>query len=465
MRSRPTPEDAANANRPATEETQEFERALDTICAGIRDPVVKLRFIRESFDHFHRVRRRVTWIPMAVLRRAVYRWLSVERFRPMLAAGRLAPFAQSRLRRAILVGRLLALTASGLAITILAGIVATVAVVVPATLARTTTPTPQNDLRPEPRPVAAPRYDEPSAHDGAAPKSVWLVEQGKGWELYSNGLRIDTTLAVKHEARRFHVFSDEGMLPEVHEAPVGILFHTSESDVWPLEESFNENLRVSSQRLLRYIQRKRIYNYVIDRFGRVFRIVDDECKANHAGYSIWGSGGRYYLSLNNAFLGICFESRWEGSRALPITAAQFHAGRVLTECLRDRFAISPDMCVAHGIASVNPHKHLIGHHLDWARGFPFEDLGLPDQYRRPTPSVEVFGFGYDDYFVRTMGEPWPGVAMAEAALEREAQIVGCSVDDLRRRKQTLYDSWLAEQTRDEREAEAAEAQVGKGHGG
>ena len=67
------------------------------------------------------------------------------------------------------------------------------------------------------------------------------------------------------------------------------------------------------------------------------------------------------------------------------------------------------MCVGHGLVSVNPKKHLIGHHLDWARGFPFEAFGLPDQYARLAPSVAIFGFGYDDDFLKVMGEPWPGV--------------------------------------------------------
>jgi len=100
------------------------------------------------------------------------------------------------------------------------------------------------------------------------------------------------------------------MGPEQAE-PVGILFHTSESDVWPMDESNNERLRVSSQRLLTYIQRKRLYHYVIDRFGRVFRVMNDASKANHAGFSIWRRGDDVYLNLNHAFLGICFETRWE----------------------------------------------------------------------------------------------------------------------------------------------------------
>ena len=42
--------------------------------------------------------------------------------------------------------------------------------------------------------------------------------------------------------------------PERTTKPVGILFHTSESDIWPLEGPFNENLRDSRQRLLRYVR-------------------------------------------------------------------------------------------------------------------------------------------------------------------------------------------------------------------
>ena len=41
------------------------------------------------------------------------------------------------------------------------------------------------------------------------------------------------------------------------------------------------------QRLLRYVQQNRLYHYVIDRFGRVYRVVAEESKANHAGHSVW----------------------------------------------------------------------------------------------------------------------------------------------------------------------------------
>jgi hypothetical protein len=290
----------------------------------------------------------------------------------------------------------------------------------------------------------------PALPAGVAPASIWLVEKGEGWEQYSNGLRIDTSFAVEGEPRRYRLFeAGSGMQGEVLERPAGILLHTSESDIWPLDEAHNQSLRTSSHQLLRYLQRNRVYNYLIDRFGRVFRVVAEATKANHAGKAIWTKGTQVYLNLNSAFLGICFETRWEGGRALPITQAQLAAGRNLTDYLRKCWEIPPDMCVAHGLASVNPQKHLIGHHLDWARGFPFEAFGLPNQYLRPAPSVAVFGFQYDEQFLSVMGEPWAGVREAERILAAEAAAQGKTVDAIRRERQDLYDRWLSEQTRDQ----------------
>jgi hypothetical protein len=295
---------------------------------------------------------------------------------------------------------------------------------------------------------------------GVSPAAIWMVEKGEGWEQYSNGLRIDTSFAVAGEPRRFREFDRaNGMQEAVHTKPVGILFHTSESDIWPLDEAHNESLRTSSHGLLRYLQRNRVYHYLIDRFGRVFRVVEETDKANHAGMAVWNQGDRLFLSLNNAFLGICFETRWEGGRALPITQAQLAAGRNLTDYLRGRWSVPPDMCLGHGLASVNPKKHLIGHHLDWARGFPFEAFGLPNQYLRPAPSVAVFGFQYDEQFLGVMGEPWAGVREAERTLVAEAATKGSTVEELRRERQDLFDRWLAEQTKDQ---EASSASTGPG---
>jgi hypothetical protein len=152
---------------------------------------------------------------------------------------------------------------------------------------------------------------------------------------------------------------------------------------------------------------------------------------------------------------VSFETRWEGGRALPITRAQFEAGRRLTDYLRDKWSIEAEMCVTHGLTSVNPRKHLIGHHVDWARGFPFEAFGLPDQYRRASPAVALFGFGYDERFLAVMGEPWPGVAEAERQLQADAAAAGRATDDLRRERARTYDLWLDEQSRDAEMAERA----------
>ena len=221
---------------------------------------------------------------------------------------------------------------------------------------------------------------------GVAPAAIWLVEKGPQWELYSNGLRIDTGLTVKGSAARFPRLrrARATLEPHVRNAPVGLLFHTSESDVWPLEAAYNENLRGTSQGLLRYVQKNRLYHYVIDRFGRVYRVVAEESKANHAGHSVWASAGRVYLNLNHAFLGVSFETRWEGAKALPITQAQLAAGRNLSDYLRQRYEIAPEMCVTHGLTSVNPQEtsHRTSHGLG-AR--------LPVRRLRPARPVPAFG--------------------------------------------------------------------------
>ena len=111
--------------------------------------------------------------------------------------------------------------------------------------------------------------------------------------------------------------------------------------------------------------------------------------------------------------------------------------------------IRPEMCVTHGLTSVNPKKRLIGHHMDWARGFPFEAFGLPDQYQRAAPSVTLFGFGFDEDFLKVMDKPWPGVAEAFRRLEGEALVSGKSLDEVRLERQLLFDRWWALQSQGE----------------
>ena len=441
----------SDAGRPAAQRRpgSDFVGALEEKSRTIQDPVAKLRYIRGALARYQEADRKLQAVP-SPLRALIYKATRFDRVQPLLTtnpnggpvpATKTAPPRRARLGRHVL------------------GLVAAVALVAAAYQA--TRPVGAEPPRPV-APATAPPVAEslPALPSGVAPSRIWLVEKGGGWELYSNGLRVDTTYTTAGDPRRFRVFDAQaGMQETTYDRPVGILFHTSESDIWPLEESFNEKLRDSSQGLLRYLRRNRVYNYLIDRFGQVFRVVEEGDKANHAGHAVWTQGDKVFLSLNNAFLGVSFETRWEGGRALPITQAQLAAGRSLTDCLRQRWGIPADMCVTHGLTSVNVQKHLIGHHLDWARGFPFEAFGLPNQYEKPAPTVALFGFGYDDRLVSVLGEPWAGVREAERRLADEASGLGKTVAEVRKERQGRFDAWLAEQVKDQEEAEAQ-----RGHG-
>jgi hypothetical protein len=428
---------------------KDFVLALEEKSRAIRDPVEKLRYIRGSLARYQEADRRLQAVRFSPLRRLLYRLSPLHGLRQLLTTNPWGTTPEATRRPA---WRSKAPALAAALVATIAGVTATgYHFSRPAAAAPALLPTPA------PPPAAE---NLPPLPAGVSPAAIWMVEGGEGWEQYSNGLRIDTSFAVGGEPRRFRVFDRaSGIQEAVQTTPVGILFHTSESDIWPLDEAHNESLRTSSHGLLKYLQRNRVYHYLIDRFGRVFRVVEETDKANHAGMAVWSQGDRLFLSLNNAFLGICFETRWEGGRALPITQAQLAAGRNLTDYLRGRWSVGPDMCVGHGLASVNPKKHLIGHHLDWARGFPFEAFGLPNQYLRPAPSVAVFGFQYDEQFLGVMGEPWAGVREAEQTLVAEAATKGKTVDELRRERQDLFDRWLAEQTKDQ---EASSASTGPG---
>jgi predicted heme/steroid binding protein len=429
---------------------------LEARARAIRDPVDKLRFLRGSLDRFESLDDRLQGLPGAPLRWAAGYLSGVEEVRPLFSRnplGALEPPRRTRplprrARRTLNVAAVLLVAAAGLALAASYPLRAT-----REPLATAATPPP-------------PQKASGEAHAGtvtlaraAAPERIWLVDSGASFELYSNGLRIDTTWAVRGEPRRYRVFTGAaGMGAEVHDRPVGIVYHTSESDLWPLEESFNQKLRDSSQDLLRYLRRKQVYHYLVDRFGRVYRVVEEKDKANHAGMSIWAAGDRLYLNLNGSTIGVSFETRWEGGRALPITRAQLEAGRSLSDYLRHKWQIAPELCVTHGLASVNPRKHLIGHHLDWARGFPFQEFSLPDHYQTESPAVRL-GFSWDEPFLAVMGEPWPGAAAAARRVSEEAAAKGRSAEQERRERARTYDRWLAELTRDadtaEREASRA----------
>ncbi len=254
---------------------------------------------------------------------------------------------------------------------------------------------------------------------------VWLVEQSDSLEVYSNGLRVDLTFAVSNRPRRpFPIFPLAGGAEQKAEGntPVGIVYHTTESNLAPFEEEENRRLRIFGRSLIEVVRQDRSYHYVIDRFGRVYRVVQESDAANHAGASIWADGQGVYVNLNDSFLGVSFEGQ-TGSID-EVTEAQIAAAKVLTEMLRSRYGIATEDCVTHAQVSVNPRNMLIGEHTDWAGKFPFAGVGLPDNYSIPLASLYVFGFGYDSVFLRMTGTRWRGLDLAELQVAKRAAAEG-----------------------------------------
>jgi hypothetical protein len=251
---------------------------------------------------------------------------------------------------------------------------------------------------------------------------VWPVEKNSHFEIYSNGLRIENQYAVSHRPRTYIAFindNSEGTGGERRSDPAGIVYHTTESLQAPFESSQNNLLKRVGESLLDYVQRRRCYNFLIDRFGRVFRIVNESDAADHAGHSVWADDRHFYVNLNDSFIGISFEAETGGGETRTIAgSAQVRAAAMLTEMLRSRYKIPARNCVTHAQVSVNPSNMQIGYHVDWASSFPFEELGLPDNYATPSPAVSLFGFAFGASY-----EQHAGVRLAAGAVEAESALV------------------------------------------
>jgi len=277
--------------------------------------------------------------------------------------------------------------------------------------------------------------------DARAVPNVWLVEKTADSETWSNGLRIDNHFLVTTHTRSYLAFPTDGTSPERRNAPAGIVFHTTESSQAPFEESENQELKKIGESLLEYVRRRAAYNFVVDRFGRVFRVVPEEQTANHAGYSAWADADWFYINLNDGFLGVSFEAASPGGLA----PAQVSSARVLIEMLRHRFEIAASNCITHAQVSVNPSNMLGGLHVDWAAGFPFEAVGLTDNYPVPSPLVWGLGFDYDAHFKGKAGEPLrAGIDDAEAILTAKAAAAGLSRPAYKERLRESYREMLAQ---------------------
>ncbi len=274
------------------------------------------------------------------------------------------------------------------------------------------------------------------------PEKVWQVEHKDNYERYSNGGRISTEYETDNHQRAYYVLShaDDKTSAQsaAHRDPIGIVYHTSESDLVEFTADNNESIETHTRGLLQFVQRKRAYNYVIDRFGQIYRIVRDEQAANHAGHSVWADKQGVYVGLNESFLGVCFETRSD-AHAEQLTEAQLVAGRLLTQILRSRYQIDDADCVVHGLVSVNPDNMRVCYHHDWAHNFPFAAMGLSDKYQIAPVAISEFGFTYDDDIVAQLGGAmWPGAVAAAAEFDRRAAAVNTRPDNLRRQMRERY---------------------------
>src|SRR5205085_29547 len=292
-----------------------------------------------------------------------------------------------------------------------------------------------------------------------------LAEQGDGYEFYSNGVRVLNEYETAGERREFYRFPVDAVARGADDGerltrPLGIVFHISEGDQLPFDNEYNASLQTHSKALLEYARAHRLYNYVIDRFGRVYRVVRDEETANHAGNSAWSDGRDLFVNLNASFIGVCFEGQSRRGKAVGadgINEAQIYAARQLTAVLRSKYQIADANCVTHGLVSVNPSNKLMGYHTDWVAGFPFAALDLTDKYQTEIAAISRLGFGYDSaYLSAAGGKRWPGLDKADAALRDAAQQGSTSVDERRRALQEVYERLYARQRALEKEMPGAE---------
>lgn len=275
------------------------------------------------------------------------------------------------------------------------------------------------------------------------PDSVWQVEQTAAYENYSNGLRIEKQYTIANSPRtRYRVFRRERPSMDKFEwksGVIGIVYHTTESHVASFQQSNTAVQTKSDLWTIGDIQKRRCYNYVIDRYGRVWRVVDEASVAWHAGRSIWSDVKGTYVDVNESFIGIAFEAQTYDDSQATATPAQIHSAHALTDMLRSKYKIPSYNCVTHAQVSVSAEFMKVGHHTDWAGNFPFVAMGLPDNYALPLPSVWAFGFDYDPIFVRATGNRmWQGLIYADQMIREQASLAGLTAPQYKQLLQQRY---------------------------
>ncbi|MBK7930164.1 MAG: N-acetylmuramoyl-L-alanine amidase [Bryobacterales bacterium] len=154
----------------------------------------------------------------------------------------------------------------------------------------------------------------------AQQSDVWLVDSREGqFENYSNGLRVETAGTVAYLPRSWRRMMRPSLAQaELRADPIGIIYHTTESHIAPFDPDHTARLKRVGQWLIDYLRKERSYHYLIDRFGRVHRIVRESDAAGHAGRSVWADDSSVYINLNHEFLGVAFESATRSGDGPPI---------------------------------------------------------------------------------------------------------------------------------------------------
>ncbi|HZU24307.1 MAG TPA: N-acetylmuramoyl-L-alanine amidase [Bryobacteraceae bacterium] len=159
----------------------------------------------------------------------------------------------------------------------------------------------------------------PAMHAPEWPQPVWQIEQGPDSETWSNGLRIDNRFRAAGRTRSYQAprLGDKSDAQAVRRSdPAGILFINLASNASPAA-----------------LQSRYACNFLIDRFGRVYRIVSESEVANDGADAAWADNASRYAHLNQSFITV----ELEGSGAANIEQARGKG--LLVQMLRSRFAI------------------------------------------------------------------------------------------------------------------------------
>ena len=119
---------------------------------------------------------------------------------------------------------------------------------------------------PEPLKTQVLRAEPPHTHDfkdAVKVAPVWQVEKAGDSEVYSNGLRVDTRFTVLNHPRLYLAFPRDGNHsngPIPRSQPVGIVYHTTESQQAPFVAQDNRVLMRLGESLLEYVRRERAYH-------------------------------------------------------------------------------------------------------------------------------------------------------------------------------------------------------------